>query len=268
MDQASFRFLQQTAYAAAGIALSEGKQALVVSRLASRLRALGLSDERAYVAFLEADASGQELVHFLDVISTNFTSFFREKDHFEDLRRCAARAHAAGRRRFRCWSAASSSGEEPWSMAMVLAEQLGADADWRILATDISTRVLTTAERGVYSDEQLRTVPPELKQRWLVRQGGGGGTQRWAVADALRAKVVFRRLNLSAPPYPMSGPLDAVFCRNVMIYFDNRVRQGLVEQVERLLAPGGLVCIGHTETLTGVRTGLQLERPSVYRAGG
>ncbi len=261
MDKASFDYFREVAYTTAGIALSDGKQALVSSRLASRLRALGLPDERAYVNYLRGDESGAELVHFLDVISTNFTSFFRERDHFTELGLTAKRALASGRRRFRYWSAASSSGEEPWSMAMVLAEALGMETDWRILATDISTRVLRTAERGVYAAEQTQTIPPELRARWMSRQGDG----TWSIVPALRPRVVYRRLNLATPPYPMQGPLDAVFCRNVMIYFDNRVRQGLITEVERLLEPGGLLCIGHTETLTGVRTTLDTERPSVYR---
>ncbi len=261
MDDASFDYFREVAYATAGIALSDGKQALVASRLASRLRALQLPDERAYVDYLRADTSGAELVQFLDVISTNFTSFFRERDHFDELGRTARRALSGGRRRFRYWCAASSSGEEPWSMAMTLAEELGQETDWRILATDISTRVLRAAERGVYTTEQTQTIPPELRAKWMVRQKDG----TWSVSPALRPRVVYRRLNLATPPYPMQGPLDAVFCRNVMIYFDNRVRQGLISEVERLLEPGGLLCIGHTETLTGVRTALDSDRPSVYR---
>jgi chemotaxis protein methyltransferase CheR len=138
--------------------------------------------------------------------------------------------------------------------------------DWKILATDISTRVLGRAASGLYNDEEVEPIPEELKARYLKPAASGDdGQGRHQIAPRLRDRIVFRRLNLSVHPYPMGGPLDAVFCRNVMIYFDRPMRAGLVSDVERLLRPGCYFFIGHSETLNGIPTRLKGERPSVYR---
>ncbi len=265
MEADTFRAFQELAYARAGIFLREGKAALVQARLARRLRELGLATEREYLARLRAD-DGDEVVLFLDAISTNFTRFFREEDHFRALEALARAGRAAGRRRFRFWCAGCSSGEEPYTAAMVL-DPILEGCDWRILATDLSTRVLARAAAGVYGAEELEPVPAALRERHLapVRGAAPGDPPRWAMSAALRERVVFRRLNLAARPYPMRGPLDAIFCRNVMIYFDRSMRAGLVGELERLLAPDGLLFIGHSETLNGLPTRLRPVRPSVYR---
>ncbi len=269
MDASTFNRLRELAYQKAGIDLGPGKEALVGARVAKRVRALGLADGRGYAELIAEDTSGLELIEFLDAISTNFTSFFREADHFEGLKALVRAKAAAGQRRFRFWSAACSSGEEPYTMAMTLAEVMGPGFDWRILATDISTRVLATAAEGEYASAQVQTVPALLRTRYFQHRHGVPEEEDVYRIDAgLKERVIFRRLNLSAPPLPMQGPLDAVFCRNVMIYFDTRVRQGLISEVERLLCPGGLLFISHTETLTGVRSGLVLVQPSVYRKPG
>lgn len=260
METALFERFRSIAWKQAGIELREGKESLVAARVAKRLRALGLESEEAYLHRLETDVSGEELVQFLDVISTNFTSFFREPEHFELAVAEVERWKASGQKRFRFWSAASSSGEEPYSLAMALADPLGG-ADWRILATDISTRVLSHASAATYPAHQLRTIPAPLASRLVVRNADGGFTIRPELAE----HVVFKRLNLAQPPFPMQGPIDLVLCRNVMIYFDREVRQRLVSEIERLLKPGGLLMTGHSETLNGLRTGLVLLRPSVYR---
>jgi chemotaxis protein methyltransferase CheR len=174
---------------------------------------------------------------------------------------------AAGQRRFRFWSAASSSGEEPWSMAMTVASQAGAGkVDWKILATDIATHTLAAARKGHYAADRVAPVPAELAQRYLVRLPDPAGEEpdRFGVADELRQNVVFQPLNLTRPPFPMKGPFDVIFCRNVFIYFDQPTRQRVVEAMERLLRPGGIYILGHTETLNGIRTGLKMVRPSVF----
>lgn len=265
MDAESFRAFQEIAYAHAGIYLREGKAALVEARLAKRLRDLGLSSEREYLEVLRREGA-DEVVLFLDAISTNFTKFFREEDHFETLREGVAAARAAGQRRFRFWCAGCSSGEEPYTAAMVLSDVLEG-CDWRILATDISTRVLARAAAGVYGEEEVADVPAALRRRWLAAAPGDGGP-RYTVDEALRRRIVFRRLNLAERPYPMKGPLDAVFCRNVMIYFDRPMREGLVREIERLLRPGAPLFVGHSETLNGIAVRLRSERPSVYRMPG
>jgi chemotaxis protein methyltransferase CheR len=263
MEQETFQAFQQIAYQKAGIFLRPGKAALVQARLAKRLRELGLNSEKEYLEKLQGDA-GDEVILFLDAISTNFTKFFREADHFETLQQDVEAALRAGQSRFRFWSAACSSGEEPYTAAMVL-DPLLRGKDWKILATDISTRVLSRAAEAIYSEEELEPVPEPLRKKYLEPAPSDEGVRRWAIGRTLRERIVFHRLNLANRPYPMSGPLDAVFCRNVMIYFDRPMRAGLVGEFDRLLRPGAHLFIGHSETLNGLETQLRSERPSVYR---
>jgi chemotaxis protein methyltransferase CheR len=140
--------------------------------------------------------------------------------------------------------------------------------DWKILATDISTRALRRAAQGAYNDEEVEPVPESLRRRYFERAAAAEGARRFAVSGKLRQRIVFHRLNLANRPYPMKGPLDAVFCRNVMIYFDRNMRAGLVAEIERVLRPGAHLFIGHSETLNGIDTRLRSERPSVYRLPG
>ena len=267
MDKKLFEKFCALAHEKAGIHLKEGKETLVQARVAKRLRALGLENPRDYIDYLEKDESGEELVLFLDVISTNFTNFFREPDHFEALAEEVQRLTEEGRRRIRIWSAASSSGEEPYSMAITILEALGeSQPDFRILATDISTRMLARAEEGKYAASRLEGVPKPYRHKYFERIGRrGSGEESYRIRPEVRRRVVYKRLNLAEPPYPMQGPLDVVFCRNVMIYFDQPVRQRLVSEIERLLAPGGLLCIGHSETLSAVQNDLKYLRSSVFR---
>jgi chemotaxis protein methyltransferase CheR len=266
MEAETFLAFQQIAYHKAGIFLRPGKVALVQARLARRLRELGLTAERDYLKVLQADG-GDELVLFLDAISTNFTKFFREPDHFDTLARDVQALLAAGQTRFRFWCAGCSSGEEPYTAAMVL-DPLLRNRDWKILATDISTRVLTRAAGAVYPADDVEPIPEALRSRYLEPAPALDGAPRFAIARALRERIVFHRLNLAARPYVMKGPLDAVFCRNVMIYFDRPMRAGLVGEIERVLRPGAHLFIGHSETLNGIETRLRSERPSVYRLPG
>jgi chemotaxis protein methyltransferase CheR len=264
VDAETFAAFQAFAYQKAGIFLREGKAALIQARLARRLRELGLADERAYLERLKGPDGEDEVVLFLDAISTNFTKFYREPDHFETLGELARAAKAAGQKRFRLWCAASSSGEEPYTIAMELERILG-NGDWKVLATDISTRVLALAVAGEYGAEEVESIPPEMMARAMDRLPDEGGLPRWRVKPHLKERVVFRRLNLATRPYPMQGPLDAVFCRNVMIYFDQKMRAAVVGEFERLVRPGGLLVVGHSETLNGIASRFRSERPSVYR---
>ncbi len=271
MNATVFRALRDLAYQQAGIHLGDEKVPLVSARVGKRLTALGLPDERAYLDFLKADRTGAEMVQFLDVISTNFTSFFREPRHFEQLQRAIARWAGQGQQRFRLWCAAASSGEEPYTLAMVLDETLSASrADWRVLCTDISTKVLAMAQAGQYHGKQLAPVRKELVSRHFSRLPGvdKAGDTVYQASDALKAHLTFKRLNLAQPPFPMKGPLDVIFCRNVMIYFDTPVRQALVSAMEGLLRPGGYLMVGHAESLNGLRTGLEVIEPSTYRKPG
>jgi len=268
MEERLFQRFARLAYDKAGISIRPGKEALVTARVAKRQRALSIPDPESYLRLLEADPSGEELLLFLDAISTHFTSFFREPDHFEALDAELRHLVDRGQTRLRLWSAACSTGEEPWSMAMTALSVPGvAAADLKILATDIAEETLRQAEAGAYPASRLSPVPQALFKRWFQRTGESPGPegQVFGVVPELRRRVVFRRLNLTEPPYPMKGPFDAIFCRNVLIYFDQATRQRLIGGMERLLGPGGLLCIGHTETLSGIRCGLKMVRPSVFR---
>ncbi|HTQ07427.1 MAG TPA: protein-glutamate O-methyltransferase CheR [Polyangiaceae bacterium] len=266
MSASVFNALRRLAYDQAGIAIRENKQTLVSARIAKRMRECGFTTERAYLEHLEGDASGKEMVRFLDAISTNFTSFFREPDHFEFLSEEVRRWIAEGSRQLRVWCAAAATGEEPYSLAMTLSETIGAaPVEWRLLASDISVTALDAASKGVYSDARLEPVRQPLRRKYFVREARGGAEPSSRASDELKRRILFKRLNLATPPFPLRGELDAVFCRNVMIYFDDRVRQRLVSEIERLLKPGGILVVAHSETLNGVRSRLRTLMPSVYR---
>src|SRR5664279_1405993 len=265
METSTFRRFCAIAYEKAGITLGDSKEALVEARVGKRMRALGIANEKEYLVLLEKDPSGEEIVQFLDVISTNHTSFFREPDHFEFMRSVLADWRREGMRKLRVWSAASSTGEEPYTIAFTIADALesvdNAGVDWRILATDISTKVLAKAEAGVFADSKLTGLARGELNRFFER---GPNKDEHTVRPEMRSKIAFRRLNLITPPYPMRGPFDIIFCRNVMIYFDQAVRQKVISGMERLLRPGGYLLIGHAEALSGVRTGLRMIRPSIF----
>ncbi|MDA3962331.1 MAG: protein-glutamate O-methyltransferase CheR [Planctomycetota bacterium] len=259
LDQETFDAIRALVYQASGINLGPHKLTMVRARLSKRLRTLGLSDHRAYLALLREDSD--EVIQLLDAVSTNVTSFFREAIHFGILADYLQGLHQAGQQRFRLWSAASSTGEEPYTIAMTVCETLGLPAsDCKILATDISTRALAACRAGSYTAERVAAVPPALRQRYFI-----ANKTEFQVRDELKRMVVPRRLDLSSPPFPMTGPLDVVFCRNVMIYFDNTVRSALLAEITRLLRPGGYLFVGHAESLAGQLSGLQCVRPTVYR---
>ncbi|MDP1829172.1 MAG: CheR family methyltransferase [Archangium sp.] len=268
MRATDFRAFCDLAYQQAGIRLGEEKQALVSARVGKRLRALNLQTETQYLEVLRTDDGG-ELIEFLDVISTNFTSFFREPAHFDALAADLGKRLAGGQQSFKLWCAAASSGEEPYTIALVLDELFaGQGVDWRVLCTDISTRVLGMAKRGQYRGQQLKSVRRDALARSFIKRSGEGDEAIYEAGAELKSHLTFSRLNLARPPFPMRGPFDAVLCRNVMIYFDAPIRQALVTEMERLVRPGGLVFVGHAETLSGLQTGLQVVSPSVYRKPG
>ena len=253
-----------------GIHLREGKQTLVRARLNRRLRVLGLDSFSAYVKHLREDESGQEITALLDAISTNVTSFFREANHFayvrEKLMPRWREEGESGRLRLRIWSAGCSSGEEPYSIAMSLREGLkGVEGfDARILATDISTDILAAARRGVYAAEMLEHAPEFCTRSYFDAVVAGDHAGSFRANEELRSMIKFGRLNLM-DPWPMSGPFDAIFCRNVMIYFDPETQARLVARFAALLRPGGILFIGHSESLMGNDCGLANQGPAIYR---
>jgi chemotaxis protein methyltransferase CheR len=263
MTPSTFDGLRGLIHSEAGIALRPGREALLKARLARRLRELSLADERAYFHFVRNDTTGQELTRMLDAVSTNVTSFFREADHFAFIVEALRARIDEGSRRLRLWSAGCSTGEEPCSLAMSILGNLDCKkVDLRILATDLSTSVLARARRGLYSASDVQNIPSGTLAKFFEHDSQSGCFQ---IDPTVRQRISYEHLNLADAPYPMQGPLDAVLCRNVMIYFSMDAKQRMISEVERLLRPGGLFVIGHSETLHGLSTELRLVRPSVYR---
>ena len=264
MDRRTYDKFRQIVYERSGISLGPGKEALVASRIGKRLRALGLKDYVSYLDFIAGDDSVGEIGHLLDVISTHVTSFFREPEHFDFISKIASRWYENGRRTMRFWTAACSTGEEPYSLAITLIESIGKrKADMQILSTDISQEVLDLAKVGKYSEEKIRDVNPEYLDRYFDRREDDGETV-YEVRRVVKNMISFARLNLAHAPFPMRGPFDIIICRNVMIYFDNRVRRQLLTEIDRLLSPGGFLIVGHAESLTGMISDFVPYKPSIY----
>jgi chemotaxis protein methyltransferase CheR len=270
MSASVFDALRRLAYDQAGIALRDNKRTLVSARIAKRMRACGIANEREYLELLTRDQRGEEMVRFLDAITTNFTNFYREASHFELLRGEVERWIAAGARKLRLWCAAAATGEEPYSLAMTLDQATArAGVGWRLLASDISVSALETASAGVYAESRLSAVPRAERLKYFRElERPAGGEALFVARDELKQHILFRRLNLAQPPFSLRGELDAVFCRNVMIYFDHAVRQRLISEIERLLKPGGLFVVAHSETLSGIESGFRCVVPSVYKKPG
>jgi chemotaxis protein methyltransferase CheR len=270
LSAAAYRTLADLVYQHSRIRLGPDKQPMLANRLRKRLRALGLVSYDDYCSVLRSGTGPDEIEHLVDLISTNHTRFFREPEHFAFLTgRILPELVpflAAEGSSLRVWSAAASSGEEPYTMAMVLAEFFREHpaVDWQVEASDISHRMLDEAERGIYRLDSRHALPPELLRRYFQR---GVGTQAGTcrVKAEVRRRVRFQRINLFQAEYPVSREQHVIFCRNVMIYFDPPSRATLVHKLTRQLAPGGFLVIGHSESLMGIRHGLESVRQSVFR---
>jgi chemotaxis protein methyltransferase CheR len=262
---------QQLIYSETGIWLSESKTALLCGRLARRLRALNFETLREYYDLVVQPDQYEERVRMIDAITTNETRFFREPKHFEYLngtlfplwRKLAGQGLRS--KRIRIWSAGCSSGEEPYSLAMVLAENFPWSEGWdtRILATDISTRVLEIAQQGVYRIAGSTDIPRDLLLRFMLK-GHSEHEGKMKVMREVQQLVEFQRLNLGDDVYPIKESFDAIFCRNVLIYFDAASKTKVVDKLVRHLAPQGLLFIGHAENLHSITQGLKSVAPTVY----
>lgn len=269
LGDAEFKFLRQFVYDQCGIALSEQKRQLVQGRLVRRLRALGLKDFAGYCQLLQNDPDS-ELGELASAISTNVTAFFREMHHYdllvdELLPNWLEQKRRQGDR-LRIWSAGCSTGEEPYALAMVLAEAIersGRQVDAKILATDLSPQALETARRGVYALDRLGGVSEERRRRWFLR-GEGDYDGLASVHPRLRELVSILPLNL-LHDWPMQGPFDAIFCRNVVIYFDKPTKEKLFSRYARLLPAGGYLFLGHSESMHGLSNEFDLIGRTVYR---
>lgn len=245
-DRQTFERVRGLIYQRAGIALGDSKQAMVQGRLAKRLRALSLDSLPCYLDQLDQDPDSAEWQHFTNALTTNLTAFFREPHHFEHL---AQQLRAAqGQDVFRIWCSASSTGEEPWSIAMV-ADEVAAQGPRRveIIASDIDTQVLNTAAHGIYPLERIEGLSKARRQRYFLK-GTGPNVGRCRIRPQLLRRVQFQQVNLLAPQWPVPAALDVVFCRNVMIYFDKLTQRDLVRRFAAHIKPGGYLYVGHSES--------------------
>lgn len=264
LDKKTFSAFRDLVYAKAGIALGEKKEALVAARLSKRMHSLNLPTYEDYYEYVNSDTDGLEIIKLLDSISTNVTHFFREQQHFDFIAQQIGKWYLDGQRKFRIWSAGCSSGEEPYTIAMTINETLrGKASDIRILATDLSTKILSEAMEGIYNERDLEKIPDNYRRNYF-EQITIDNKAHYRIQSNCQSLITFQRLNLIDTPFPMKGPFDFIFCRNVMIYFDNTMRKRLLEEYHRLLKPGGFLLVGHAESLTGMLSGLKSVKPSIY----
>jgi chemotaxis protein methyltransferase CheR len=262
ITEQEFAQLRRLLHQTAGISLSDNKQTLVLGRLAKRLRETGQPSFTHYLRDIIA-GNQAELRIMVDLLTTNETSFFREPKHFELLRGVALN-RSNRNAPFSVWSAACSSGEEPYTIAMVLMDALGESASWDVVATDISTRVLARAQSAHYALERANNIPQTYLKKYCLK-GVREQTGTFLIAPPVRERVRFRHLNLIEPLPEGLGPFDVIFLRNVMIYFENETKRKIVEAMAPKLRKGGYFLIGHSETLSGITSVFQPERPSEYR---
>jgi len=267
-----FRLIRNLVYERFGINLTPEKRTLLVGRLRKLLRKQGFGSFQDYYKYLLADRTGHALDSLVNRISTNFTFFYRESDHFtfflspvlpEMVKRVSGEKHQD----LRVWCAGCSSGQEPYTLAMLLREHFGERyAMWKagLLATDISAKALETAVRGVYPEEALEKLPRPLKRRYFRKAGDG----EYGVTDDIKREITFRRFNLMNKRFPFKKPFHVIFCRNVMIYFDQPTRDALTRRFYENMVPGGYLFIGHSETLGREQSLYEYVKPAVYRRTG
>jgi chemotaxis protein methyltransferase CheR len=262
LNDRHYKKISEMTYAITGIKFNDGKQELVKSRLGKRIRALKLRDFDEYIEYIENEHSQQELRMMIDSLTTNKTNFFREMPHFDYLKNHILPAYTD--KKLRIWSAGCSTGEEPYSISILLHEEIPRveALDVAILATDISSRVLDRAKEGAYSEDAIREIPrPILSKHFNVSVSGG--ERLYKAKDHLKKMIRFAHLNLMGE-WPMKGPFNIIFCRNVMIYFDKETQCRLIDRYWELLPPGGHLFIGHSESLTGFQHRFKYIQPATY----
>ncbi len=269
MTDGDFKKITTLVYNLSGINLHDGKKELVKARLGKRMRSGRFQSFGDYYRYVVQDQTGQELIYLLDSLATNFTHFFRETKHFDFLKEeflpdlMGLRQKKGSKLRF--WSAGCSSGEEPYSLGITLLESLKNPELWnlKILATDLSTKVLQMAASGVYSRERIRTILPSIVKKYFL-----SGSDSWRdyvkVKEVLRRYISFERLNLKEE-FSFPEPFDCIFCRNVMIYFDKPTQASLINRFYDSLTRGGVLLIGHSESLTGIQHRFRYLKPAIYK---
>lgn len=263
-----FQLFREIIYRETGINMSDKKRKLIVARLSKRLRALNLTSFTEYHRYLnESPRADEEIVNLINRVTTNKTDFFREKQHFDFLLhdlypRMIEQGMKTGVRRLRIWSAGCSSGEEPYTLAMVTAEAFRGARGWdiKILATDLDTEILGKAVEGVYPTQSVSPVPREYLVKYFSRS-----KESYEVNPGLKSMVSFRRLNLTDGTFPMKNPFDIIFCRNVIIYFDSKTKEELLNKFHRHLKDGGYMFIGHSESLMHMKDKFRYLKHTIYQ---
>lgn len=268
MRDEEFRMIARIIYDHAGIVMGDKKKELVYSRLARRLRRMGLRDFSEYTDLLNGPQGDAERGNLINALTTNHTHFFREEHHFKFLRDVCVpywkeRADHSGDRTLRLWSAGSSTGEEPYSIAMTLADALAPSGswNWKLLATDIDTQVLATCKAARYNRRAASQIPAQVRQKYCTKLSDG---ERFEVSAALRARIAFNRLNL-LKAWPIKKQFDAVFCRNVTIYFDRETKVQLIDRFRQIIKPGGWLFLGHSETVLDREADFEPVGRTIYR---
>jgi len=262
----AYDYIIDLVYERCRIRLHDGKHQLIKARLGKRMRHHGFETLGDYCEFLRHSADEAEITHVVDALTTNFTNFLREQDHFKFMVEVGLPSLlAGGLKRFRIWSAACASGEEPYSIGFYLWEHHNplAGWDWSVLATDISTKALDRARQAIYAGDKLEAIPSDWHRKYFQR-GQGSWEGHYRVKPQVAERILFRQLNLLSP-YAFRDTFEIIFCRNVMIYFDRATQQQLVSQLSEHLAPRGYLITGHSESLTGISTLLRCLRPSIYQ---
>ncbi|MFO1226637.1 CheR family methyltransferase [Roseateles sp.] len=258
-SKGDFDRVRELIYRHAGISLHDGKQAMVYSRLSRRLRETGHASFAAYLQALESQGGQSEWQEFVNCLTTNLTSFFREDHHFVALK---DDVKAMNSRPLRIWCCAASTGEEPYSIAITCSEALGGTSQFQMIASDIDTNVLATARRGVYSADARGLSPERLRNNFL--RGTGANAGKMKVKPELQRCIEFKPLNLMDQQWQLGEPFHIVFCRNVMIYFDAATQRKVLERIHRVLRPGGLLFVGHSENFTESRDLFKLRGKTIY----
>ncbi len=265
-----FTRVSRTVYDHCGINLKADKRELVQSRLAKLIRGSTFKCYSDYLDHVLSDSAQPDFVHFIDNLSTNLTSFFRESKHFDYLQQVlipslVSNAPSPERLRLRCWSAGCSSGEEPYSLAVTLAESIpsACRANVKILASDISSRMVRAAKEGCYPEKRLEGVASAIRTKYFESKAGTG-ERNFLARSELRKMLVFRQINLMQE-WPVSSGIDFIFCRNVMIYFDKPTQERLVNRYYDVLSPGGMLFIGHSESLSGTKHRFNYIEPTIYQ---
>jgi chemotaxis protein methyltransferase CheR len=269
ITEKEFAMLTEYIHCEYGIELKKEKQLLLMGRLHKLLVELGFDSFTDYYHYLISDTTGEASSVLIDKVSTNHTYFMREPEHFDFFKNTVLpylkkKKEQENNLDIRLWCAASSTGEEPYTLAMIMAEFFGADSrhwDKKLLATDISNKVLDTARAGIYDKERIQALPPN----WKMRYFNNYDSSQMVVADEIKKEVIFRRFNLMTPTFVFKKKFDVIFCRNVMIYFDQATKDRLVEKMYNYTEPGGYLFIGHAESLNLRQTNYKFIMPAVYQ---